>query len=358
MGCTSKPKSSNTEDSTQWQIVPLKYATGFTIEKSDYKTRLTIKNPADSSKIIKQVILVSNTSKQKLKAGEIAVPAHKIICSSSTQLAYFMELNAYESIVGVNSSRYLHDKMMNAFIMDGKVSRIGKEGSFNKELIVSLEPEIIMVSPFKAGGYDAMKNLEINLIPMAAHKEMTPLAKAEWIKMVALFLDKEQEADKIFSNIDAKYNELKQLASEVNNKPSIFSGKLIGDKWYVPGGNSFYAHYFKDAGAEYVFKNGKTGAEPMDFEVVFEEAQNADYWRVLTSSPVGFSKASFLSEDRRYDDFKAFRENHILACNIRQVPFYEQNPVKPHIILADYIYHFHHELLPSDYQPFFWTSLK
>ncbi len=356
--CTSKPTNSETDESVKWELVPLKYATGFTIEKYQEKTRLTIKNPSDSTKIIKQLTLVSTRNKSMLLKGEIAIPSKKIICSSSTQLAYFIELRAYENIVGINSSRYLHDKTMNAFVADKKILQIGKEGNFNKELIVSLEPDVIMVSPFKTGGYDAMKNLELNLVPMAAHKEMTPLAKAEWIKMVGLFLGKEQQANEIFNRIDKEYNALKQLASKQKEKPTIFSGKLIGDKWYVPGGNSFYAHYFKDAGASYIFKNDKTGAEPMDFEVVFEKAQKADYWRVLTSSPSDFSKKMFLSEDRRYDDFKAFNEDHILACNIREIPFYEQNAVKPHVILADYIYHFHRELLPTDYKPFFWNLLE
>jgi len=356
--CGLNSTSTKHKNIEQWNLIPLKYATGFTIEKYQNKTRVTIKNPSDTSKIIKQVILVSTSDKSTLRDDEIAIPSQKIICSSSTQLAYFLELKAYQNIVGINSSRYLHNEEMNKLVTDKKIARIGKEGLFNKELIVGLEPDVIMVSPFKTGGYNAMKNLEINLVPMAAHKEMTPLAKAEWIKMVGLFVGKEKRANEIFNEIDKKYNELKKMASGTSEKPTIFSGKLIGDKWYVPGGNSFYAHYFKDAGASYIFKNNKTGAEPMDFEAVFETAQNADYWRVLTSSVVGFNKKMFLSEDRRYDDFKAFKENHILVCNIREIPFYEQNPVKPHVILADYIFHFHRELLPKDYQPTFWNVLE
>jgi len=352
--------STKSEDDKQvnWTAVPLKYAKGFTIEKYENRIRLSIINPADSTNFLKQVILVKNGDAQKLRSNEIAVPNKRIICSSSTQLAYFMELGAYEHIVGINSSRFLHNKTMQERIQAKQVARIGKEGNFNAELIVSLEPEVIMVSPFKAGGYDAMKNLEIALVPMAAHKEATPLAKAEWIKMVALFLGKEDQADSIFQCIDAEYMRLKKLAQAVEEKPTIFSGKLIGDKWYVPGGNSFYAHYFADAGAQYVFNNDKTGAEPMDFEVVFEKAQNTDYWRVLTSSPLDFNKQMFKQEDDRYADFSAFQNNNILVCNIREVPFYEQNPVKPHLILSDYVYQFHPSLMPAEYKPFFWKKLR
>ena len=71
------------------------------------------------------------------------------------------------------------------------------EGNFDTELILAAHPEVIFISPFKRGGYDAIKETGITLIPHLGYKELTPLGQAEWIRFVGLFIGKEHEADSI-----------------------------------------------------------------------------------------------------------------------------------------------------------------
>jgi iron complex transport system substrate-binding protein len=287
----------------------------------------------------------------------IPVPCKKIICLSSTQLTYFFALEDIDNIVATNSSRHLFHEGISKRIAEGKVKRVGKEGHFNIELIAGINPDVIFVSPYKAGGYDALKNLGIPLVPMAAYDEKTPLGRAEWVKMIAPFIGKEKEADSLFDNLAKRYNGLQKLASKVENRPTVFSGKMRSGTWYVPGGKSFYANYFRDAGADYIIDDEKQGAYPLDFESVYTKAAYCDFWRILVPEPAGFNRKALIDQDGRYSDFKAFKNKNVIMCNIREKPFYEQNAMKPDVILADYIHHFHPDLLPN-YQPEFYEVLK
>ncbi|WP_320113253.1 ABC transporter substrate-binding protein [Draconibacterium orientale] len=337
--------------------LPLEYAKSFEIQNGRNFKKLKIYGIGSDSTNYETFKLVPSTDKVAPQQGVIPVPCKRIICLSSTQLTYFFELDNIKNIVAINSSRHLSHKGMNEKIDAGLVKRVGKEGHFNIELIASLNPDVIFVSPFKSGGYDALKSLGFNLVPMAAYEEETPLGRAEWIKMIAAFTDQEELADSIFNGVAQRYLALKEMAAKVEKLPTVFSGKMRSGTWYVPGGDSFYAHYFRDAGAEYVFTDDKKAAYPLDFESVYSTAAQCDYWRILLPDPIDYNKASMIAEDVRYGDFKAFRENRIFACNIRKKPYYEQNAMKPDVILADYIHFLHPELLP-DYQPEFYELLK
>ena len=327
--------------------VRLSYAKGFEIEEfGKYKT-LTIFSPEDTSKIIAQFKLYPKTHQGKLKQDELKIPCEKIICLSSTQLAYFIELDATDRVFGLNSSRFLFNKKVKERIKSGEIKRVGKEGNFNIELVAAIDPDVILVSPFKTGGYDAIKNLDIPLLPIAAYNEQDPLGRSEWIKLIALLTGQEKLADSVFNNIHSSYLELKTVATKIKDKPTVFSGKMKSGNWYVPGGKSFIAQLINDAGGIYVFDNDQTGASPLDFEIVYNKAHNVDFWRLQVSEKAGFNTEMLLAKDKRYGDFDALKNGKVLVCNIREKPYYEENPVKPHVILADFIHHFHPEVLPK-----------
>ncbi|QZE13406.1 ABC transporter substrate-binding protein [Halosquirtibacter laminarini] len=298
-----------------------------------------------------------SVEQSKANLPVIPIPCKRIVCLSSTQLTYFFALDCLDPIVAINSSRHLFHKEMNRRVRSGVVKRIGKQGSFNLEMIAALQPDVIFVSPFKKGGYASLKQLGIPLIPMAAYSEETPLGRAEWVKFISLFIGKEKEADKKFKDIEKEYLRLKGLTENVKSRPTVISGKLRSGTWYVPGGDSFYAHYFRDAGAEYIFKDDYTGARPLDFETVYSKGIHADFWRLLLPEPVGFNREMLLKEDARYGDFDAFKNDKVFMCNIRSKPFYEENAMKPQVVLSDYIHLFHPELLPN-YQPYFYEKLR
>lgn len=153
---------------------------------------------------------------------------------------------------------------------------------------------------------------------------MTPLGQAEWIKFVGLLLGIEQEANEKFSAIENRYNELKELTAEgkVQKRPVVFSGEIHGGNWYAVGGKSFLAQLFKDAGADYFLKDDdRSGGVTLDFETVYNQADEADYWRIVNSYPGIYTYKSLKDQDPRYADFRAFKEKGVIYCNMREKPF-------------------------------------
>lgn len=146
--------------------------------------------------------------------------------------------------------------------------------------------------------------------------------------------------------------------ARLKKRPIVFSGELRGGNWYAVGGKSFLAQLFKDAGADYFLKDDeRSGGVTLDFETVYNQADDADYWRIVNSFPGTFSYEALKEQDPRYADFRAFREKGIIYCNMKNTPFYESMPTEPEIVLADLLHIFHPDLLP-DHEPVYYSRLK
>lgn len=288
----------------------------------------------------------------------IETPVKSTICMTSLQLSNFIKLDELDAVVGITSTRHLFNQEMQKRLDEGKTHKIGIEGNFDNEIIMGINPDVILISPFKRGGYDALTEVGIPLIPHLGYKEMTPLGQAEWIKFIGLLISEEEKANKVFSEIESRYLELTKLTSQVKKRPVVFSGELRGGNWYAVGGKSFLAQLFKDAGADYFLKDdARSGGISLDFETVYSQAAYADYWRIVNSYKGDFSYKTLQAEDVRYADFQAFKKKQVIYCNMSEKPFYESMPVEPEIVLADLIAVFHPQLLP-DHTPRYYELLK
>lgn len=345
-------------DTTNIQI---KYAKGLSISYHKNYKLVEISDPEGKSGSIYRYALINKGQSKDGIPKEFTIietPVRKVICMTTLQLSNFIKLNALDKIVGMTSTNYLFNKQMKQQIEAGKTSRIGIEGNFDNELILSLAPDLILVSPFKRGGYESIKDLGLPLVTFLGYKETTPLGQAEWIKFTALLLGMESKANTIFQAIEKRYNELTTLTSSIAKKPVVLSGEMRSGNWYVVGGKSYLAQQFRDAGAEYFLNdNDETGGVNLDFETVYSKGANADYWRLLVSHTGDYTYDILKQSDARYADFKAFKDKKIVYCNLRQKPFYENTPVEPEVVLADLIKAFYPDLLP-DYKPVYYEILK
>ena len=337
------------------------YAQGFAVRYATGMRLVDIRDPQLGEGETYRFALIPRGEKpQHVPEGYtvIETPVRSVICMTTLQLSNFIKLGETEHVSGITSTRHLFNPHIRRQIEAGKTRRIGIEGNFNNEMVMALNPDLILISPYKRGGYDVLRDVNIPLVPHLGYKEMTPLAQAEWIKFVGLLLGEEEKANRMFAQIARRYNELKELTAHVAVRPVVFSGELHGGNWYAVGGRSFLAQLFRDAGADYFLKdNEASGGVTLDFETVYSQANKADYWRILNSYDGPYSYDALKAADERYADFKAFKERRILYCNLRETPYYEEMPTAPERLLADFVKAFHPELLP-DYQPVFYKLLK
>lgn len=358
ISCGGKTQNDDSQIITSDEI---KYAQGLRIERYKGYTLVEMSDPTNpESQIYKYAMVPKEGSDEPIPDGYVVIktPINKAIIMTTLQLSNFIKLGAVDRVVGMPSTRFLFNEQMKSQLASGTSKRIGIEGNFDTELIMALQPELILVSPFKRGGYDRLQNLDIPLVTFLGYKETSPLGQAEWLKFTGLLLGKEEEADMIFRGIEERYNQLKDLIPEEVDKPKVLSGELHGGNWYVVGGDSYLAHQFDDAGGEYFMQdNEESGGFYVDFESVYAKAADADYWRILNSYDGDYSYDVLGKTDSRYRDFKAYKEHKVIYCNLNERPFYELSPVEPDVVLADLIKAFHPALLP-DYEPVFYSVLK
>lgn len=336
------------------------YANGFNVDYKKDMVLLNINDPENREAEQFHFALVARDSDVEIPQGytRIEIPVRSAICMTSLQLSNFIKLGITDKVVGITSTRHLHNETMNRQLKDGVTAKIGIEGNFDNEVIMAINPDVIFISPFKRGGYDAIRNVDIPMVPHLGYKELTPLGQAEWIKVIGLLTGNEKRANEAFRGIEERYNNLKAMVDSVSVRPQVFSGEMRGGNWYAVGGKSFLAQLFRDAGADYFLKdNEESGGVTLDYETVYTNAADADYWRIVNSNEGEFDYSSLKALDNRYTDFKAWKDHGVIYCNMREVPFYESMPVEPEKVLADFIYVFHPAILP-DHKPTYYHLLK
>ncbi|MCF8333056.1 MAG: ABC transporter substrate-binding protein [Bacteroidales bacterium] len=288
----------------------------------------------------------------------IRTPVREMVTMSGTQIASIKKLRELSSIKGIGNKNQVNNATLKAKMEKGEVKEVGRNGDFYNEILIELAPDIILVSPFKGQSYEKLEALGMTILPYADYLEQHPLGRAEWIKVMGILYDKQEIAWEYFHKVENHYRELKALTDSIKDRPMVFSAKPYGGTWHMPGGESYMAHFFADAGARYLWEdNTATASLSLDFETVYSKAAEADFWKLLVKSPQKYSYDQLKAEDERYSDFKAFQQKNVLVCNVTKTPYYEKGALEPDIILADFIHAFHGDLL-EDYHPQYFKTLS
>lgn len=287
---------------------------------------------------------------ERPNATAIKIPCKKIAALSSIYANMFYELGVPDNVVAIDNIDYIINPMIVEKFKRGKLKELARGPQVDLEQTVTLKPDMLFMFAMGLGNRDKDKRLVQTKIPLAVsvdHLEETPLARAEWIKFFAAFVDKKKEADSIFSDVERHYLHLKTLASKQVTKPSVFTETKYGDFWYMPGGKSYVAKLLSDAGANYLWReNTDFGSLPLSFEQVYAKAKDGDYWLNLS---VTRSKKDLLAYESRYANFRAVKNGNLYnntkyTNNKGYSTYWETGMIYPDRILSDMILIFHPEL--------------
>ena len=207
--------------------------------------------------------------------------------------------------------------------------------------------------------FENIKKANIPVVYNGDWVESSPLAKAEWIKFFGVLFNKEKEADSIFNSIENEYLKARELASKITQKPTILSGAMHKDIWYLPNGNSTEAQFLSDANVNYLWSETTgTGSLALNFETVFNKAKNADIWLSPSNYP---SLEALKRANSHYSKFEAFKTKRVYSFNNTSgktggVLYYELGTARPDLVLKDIIKICHPELL-KDYETYFFKPL-
>ena len=350
-------------------LVAINYAKGFSIEKcASGITIIKVFSPWPGAEdgftyalVPKKLKIVPYPNKKDFDAI-INVPVERIIATSTTHIPALENLGVIDKLVGFPDTRYISSEITREIIDKGKITDLGNNESINTEMAINLNPDLIIGFSInnQNKAYETLERSNIPLVYNGDWTEETPLGKAEWIKFFAPFFSLEEKAEDIFKTTESNYLAAKDLAMKATNKPTVLSGALYKDVWYLPGGKSWAASFINDANADYLWSDtDATGSLSLSVESVLAKAGNASFW----VSPSQFITYNELDEaSRHYSQFKAYKEKKIYTfANTKGATggllFYELGPARPDLILKDLIYIFHPELLPG-HQLFFFKPLQ
>jgi len=360
ISCTSRKIDEATSTSS-----PLKYAEGFAIRHDGNIKYVTVNYPYPGAKEGYQYMLVPVEEEIPVHDENIQVvrtPVKSIVCTSTTHIPLLDYLGETNSMVGFPTTDYISSERMRKRVDEGGITDLGIDKSMNIELLYSLHPDLVMGYTMSndLGQLQKIKELGIPVVINAEYLETHPLGRAEWIKFIACFYNKEKKADSIFTVIEKQYLSTLELAKQATRKPTVVSGIVYGDAWFMPAGKNYAAQLFSDAGMDYLWKETESnGFLELSFESVFSRARDADLW-------VGVGSFNSLKEiqntEARYGLFKPFKQKKVYSYNARMgekggSEFLELGYLRPDLILKDLVKIAHPELLP-EYELFFHKKLE
>ncbi|SFD11323.1 iron complex transport system substrate-binding protein [Algibacter lectus] len=356
-----KKKKESTTEAFVAKEVKLKYAKGFSIKDLGMYKTLEIKSPWPNAETTFKYVL-ANYGDDRQADNTISLPIKKIVVTSTTHLPALELLGVEQTLVGFPGTKYISSEKIRSRVDNGSIRELGKNEGINTEVLLELNPDLVVGFGIDGNNrsLDLIARAGIPVIFNGDWVEESPLAKAEWIKFFGVLYNKEKEADSIFNRIETEYLNAKKLAKNVKNRPTILSGAMHNDIWYLPNGTSTEAQLLRDANTDYLWNDSKgTGSLQLNFESVFMKAQDADIWL----SPSNYSSLEKLKNASAHNaEFKAFKNKNIYTTNNTTgatggVLYFELGMSRPDLVLKDLIKICHPELL-TDYNLFFFKPLE
>jgi len=297
------------------------YATGFEIEQTDTGTVVTVFQPY-----------------QQLVISE---PLERIGTMSTVQVGFLYALDALDYLVAVCNPELIYTPISGDEIDLGDSMKPSAERVLQSNLDVLLAVNYGQFDNLEAA---RLEKLGVPIIYINEWQEGSPLARAEWIRVIGALVDKLDQADSIFHEVEQQYLALRdaqtQCITDLSQAPHIMSGNNFRGTWYVPSGKNYLAYLFQDAKAQYPFYNdGRETSIPLTIEDVLHHFHDADVW----VGAGGNSLEELAELDEKHTWFKAYQEGRVYNWRKQQKAsnannFWERGVVHPEEMLEDVIH--------------------
>jgi len=330
-----------------------KYATLPSVVEYDGYTVVTLNNPWKAGKELHTYVLVPRDVEVPFhlpKGTVIRTPLERVVVFTTVHSSLMMALGCIDKIAGVADLKYIKIPWVQQQAKAGKIVDCGDGMNPLIEKIIDLHPDAILLSPFEnSGGYGKLEEIDIPLFECAEYMEISPLARAEWMRIYGLLFGCQEKADKLFAEVDKNYNNLKKQAQDAGVGRTVLFDKIIGNSvWYVPGGRSTMGQMIQDAGGQYLWADDNhSGSLPLPFESVLVKALDADVWMLRYDSDKPMKLQQLLAEQEGYSQFEAYQTGEVYGCNVRTSLFYEEAPFRPDRLLSDFIQIMHPGIKPA-----------
>lgn len=315
----------------------------------DTATLVSLRNPWDTVRNMARYVLVErgHAVPDSLPAGTIAitVPVEQSVVYSGVHASLIDELGALGAINGMCDVGYVNDGAARNAIATGTIADCGSSQSPNMERIVSLHPQIIILSPYeKSDEAGRFSRTGISVVKAADYLEQTPLGRAEWMRFFGRLYGKGSEADSLFNTIEKDYESLRQKTARSEHRPAVLFDRIYSGVWDVPTARSVTGRLIEDAGGSNPFgKRRESGSAHFTAEEVLYNAQNANIWLVRYFEP-SLTLKSMKADNPIYAKFKAFKNGNVFGANTLEKPLFEDGAFHPNLTLREMVRLLHPEI--------------
>ncbi len=332
-------------------------ATGFTIAYHKHYKVLSVTRPWKDAQVAFRYVLVQCSAPipTGFKPEEIVqIPVRKVVSLSTTHLTALDELGLIDRLVGVSDTQLITLPTVIDRIQSQQLKSVGRDNGTSIEKILDLSPDLVLsygTGNAQTDNYPKLVEAGMKVGLVSEYMENTPLGRAEWIKFIAAFFNREAEAEGFYSKVSTEYRAIVAQVAQVKQKPIVFAGLENKGTWYVPGGGSYAAAFVRDAGGEYLWQDDRsTGSLTPSFELVYDRARNANFW--INSSQTWKSVNDVKSADARFGDLTAVKRGNLYNPTAKlnaqgANDYWQTGTSNPHLILADLVKILHPELRPN-----------
>jgi iron complex transport system substrate-binding protein len=332
----------------------IQYAEGFSIMHTNDYTKIIVFNPWKGREVYDMYYLIKDAKVIVPSDGhKVMIPLKSLMVNSVTHLGFLNLLGETDKVTGVCSASSIYNPSILKGVEEGNIMDLGDSFNLDMERLLLLKPQAIMTSAYNAEDENSkrMKQSGLTVLYNIEWQEKSLLGRAEWIKFIGAFFDKKNLADSIFDDVAERYHAIKEQAYLAKDTPSVLSGQDFRGAWSMPGGHSFSAHLFRDAGARYYYADNNTsGSIAATMEEALLHFEQADVWvGVQTSTLEELAKTN-----KKYKLFKAYQNGNVYNTFKRTTvtggnDYWESGVARPDLLLSDMIKILHPSLLP-DYE--------
>lgn len=315
-------------------------------------TLLRILSPWQGAKgVVKELFIArgGESAPEGFTGSVVKAAPERLVCMSSSHIAFIDALGAVERIVGVSGGEYISNEHVKSGLATGEVRDIGYDANMNYELLASMRPDLVLIYGTSGDNGAMVAKLDELAIPytyIAEHAETTPLGKSEWVVAVGEILDCRAEAEEIFMGIAERYESLRLSALDFYERPNVMLNAPYKDVWFVPADDSYMVRLIEDAGGNYLCKGSSIGASrPISGESALLYLSQADVW--LHPNMVR-DMAQLVAENPKFAATDVVAKREVYNCTARSTAaggsdFWESGALRADVALGDMIRILHPE---------------
>lgn len=223
---------------------------------------------------------------------------------------------------------------------DGRITYAGKNSSPDYEMIQEADPDLIILTAGTAHGGDEtlakFDELGISWLGYGSQRESDPRGRLEWIKLLAVIFNEEEEAESLFDGEIKKIEELEaQLKESETERLKFATAFYSGDTFYVRNKGDYEVKMMELAGGNYIFfqlKPNEDGNTKMNAEELYKGAEEADILFYNNINGPSIQTVEDLVANAAYlGDIKAVKDGNVWGFK----PHYYQSSDKLAYIISD-----------------------